>query len=472
MLITIQADTANKKNIPALLAEMGYRIPCNCNGAHLCNGVRYPFDCAFIPKEPVTIDWEPEQRSIQGLSLEALPLANGVGDTMLIDIGTTTIAFALLSCKDRELYQRSAIENPQRRLGTDVIARILASCQGDGKQLQTLLIQSIQAETDRLCQNNQQKADAITTCYIGGNTTMIHLLMGYDCTPLSQSPFTIQQTSPEQLFYEQCKVFISPWLSAFVGGDICAGLYACHMWETKKTCLLLDLGTNGEIVLSHNGVQYATSTAAGPAFEGGNLSCGCASVPGAISQVILRRLQPRLTTIGNKLPIGICGSGAISLCAELLRKGYVTDEGIFTEQFPSQGLLLSTTPNGSKILFTKDDFRNIQLAVAAIAAGIDTLLYEAGISFSDVSSVFLGGGFGFHISKKDCETLGLFSALDYETIQPIGNSCLQGLFRCATENLPLSIPHPVVTVNLADHAHFQEQFISHMRFPEVTNPSV
>lgn len=128
------------------------------------------------------------------------------------------------------------------------------------------------------------------------------------------------------------------------------------MWETEETSVLLDLGTNGEIVLSHNGVQYVTSTAAGPAFEGGNLSCGCASVSGAISQVVLRRLHPKLTTIDNKLPIGLCGSGAISVCAELLRKGFVTKDGVFTEQFPAEGLLLSLSATGTKIVFTKDDF--------------------------------------------------------------------------------------------------------------------
>lgn len=130
MLISISVDSANSKNIPTLLQEMGYSVPCNCHGAHLCNGARYPFDCAYIPKSPLTIDWNPQPDSIHGLSLEALSPEDGEGDTMLIDIGTTTIAFALISRKDRKLRQRSAIENPQRCFGADVIARILASCEG------------------------------------------------------------------------------------------------------------------------------------------------------------------------------------------------------------------------------------------------------------------------------------------------------------------------------------------------------
>lgn len=469
MLLTIPADATNQKNIPSLLEEMGYPIPCNCFGAHRCNGTRYPFDCSLIPKTSLTIDWEPEQHDIHGLSLESFSLSNGIGDTMLIDIGTTTIAFALISHKEKKLYKRSTIENPQRRFGADVIARIHSACQGNSEQLQSVLIQAIKDETRRLCSINHQQEDIITQCYVGGNTTMIHLLLGYDCTPLSQSPFLIRQTTPERYRRQQCEIFIAPWFSAFVGGDICAGLYATRMWETKDTCLFLDLGTNGEIVLSHNGTHYATSTAAGPAFEGGNLSCGCASVPGAISQVIMRQIKPQLKTIDNKLPIGLCGSGAISLLAELLRKGYVTNDGILTEKFPSQGIHLATTVNGTKLLFTADDLRNIQLAIAAIAAGIDTLLQEAGIVSSDVSRIYLGGSFGFHISREDCQTLGLFSSLDYHSLHPIGNSCLQGLFRCATEEIDLSATHDITTINLAESSYFQRQFISHMKFPDCTS---
>lgn len=466
MSLTIQVDSANEKNIPSLLEEMGYSVPCNCFGAHRCNGARYSFDCSLIPKAPITIDWEPEQHDIQGLSLESLPLSEGAGDTMLIDIGTTTVAFALISRTEKKLHQRSTIENPQRRFGADVIARIHSACHGNAEQLQATLIQAIKSETSRLCSNTHQEEDTITQCYIGGNTTMIHLLLGYDCTPLSRSPFIIRQTLPERFCLQQCEVYIAPWFSAFIGGDICAGLHACRIWETKETCLFLDLGTNGEIVLSHNGMHYATSTAAGPAFEGGNLSCGCASILGAISQVVLRRIKPQLKTIGNKLPIGLCGSGAISLIAELLRNGYVTKDGILAEKFPPQGIHLATTVSGTKLLFTADDLRNIQLAVAAIAAGIDTLLHEAGIVPSDVLHIYLGGSFGFHITREDCQTLGLFSSLDYHSLQPVGNSCLQGLYRCATEGIDLSATHDVVTINLAENNYFQQQFLSHMKFPD------
>lgn len=169
-------------------------------------------------------------------------------------------------------------------------------------------------------------------------------------------------------------VYTAPWISAFVGGDITAGLLSCHLPSSGENALFLDLGTNGEMVLNHKGKLYTAATAAGPAFEGNGLSCGCPGISGAISHVVLRTLFPSLTTINNAHPIGICGSGAISLCAELLRKHYVTSDGVLTEKFKTDGIVLSKSPDGKSITFLPEDLRSIQLAIAAIAAGIDILL--------------------------------------------------------------------------------------------------
>ena len=160
---------------------------------------------------------------------------------------------------------------------------------------------------------------------------MIHLLFGYDCTSLGHSPFTIKVPSPGTTFHWKLHRLHRPLISAFVGGDITAGLLSCHLPSSGENALFLDLGTNGEMVLNHKGKLYTAATAAGPAFEGNYLSCGCPGILGAISHVVLRTLFPSLTTINNAHPIGICGSGAISLCAELLRKHYVTSDGVLTE---------------------------------------------------------------------------------------------------------------------------------------------
>lgn len=465
MKITIMADKHNKKTILTLLEEQGCSLPCNCHGQHHCNGNRYSFDCSLIPKAPMTIDFLPSVDSLSALAFHNKETTAGNGDTLLLDIGTTTVAFALIDKKTGALRQMSTAANSLQTYGADVISRIQASCEGHTREMQSLLIDLMKKETRKLCSINKQEPSELLSCYIGGNTTMIHLLMGYCCAPLSGSPFMIEATSPTSFLYEQCEIFIAPWLSAFIGGDIVAGIHACAMNNANDTNLLLDLGTNGEMVLAHNGKLYATSVAAGPAFEAGNLQCGCPSISGAIQNVTIRPLRPTIKTIDNKLPIGLCGSGAISLCAEFIRKGYVTKDGILTNRFPANGYLLGITDNNKPILFTAEDFRQIQLAVAAVAAGIDSLCHKVGISASEVNRVYLGGGFGFHLSLEDGNVLGLFSDLRTEVIEASGNTCLQGLYKCATKNISLDLTVSVETINLADDAYFQKQFIKHMTFP-------
>lgn len=465
MRIRITADKNNKKTILTLLEEQGYSVPCNCHGKHHCRGNLYPFDCSLVPHSPTTIEWTPPIDSLNALAFHNRTTTTGDSDTLLIDLGTTTVAYALINKTTGELCQMSTTSNPLIRYGADVISRIQSSCEGEGNTMQALLAKEIGKETEHLCKRNGQTSDTLTYCFIAGNTTMIHLLMGYDCTPLSRSPFAIEAVSPAPFVRGKCRIHIAPWLSAFIGGDIVAGIHSCNMSHMDETTLFLDLGTNGEMILCHEGKYYATSVAAGPAFEGGNLQYGVPAVAGAIQNVTIRPLRPAITTIENKLPVGICGSGAIRLCAELLRNGYVTREGILTERFPEDGYFLGTTPQGKSLVFTANDFRQIQLAVAAVAAGIDTLCHQVDIEKNELQALFLAGGFGFHISLADATTLGLFSDLSPDVIKIMGNTCLQGLYRCATENLALSLSTPVETVSLADDAYFQKQFLQHMTFP-------
>ena len=329
------------------------------------------------------------------------------------------------------------------------------------------LCKHIKKETALLCQMTHNDISAIRFCYIGGNTTMIHLLFGYDCTSLGHSPFMIKVPSPEPLSIGNCTVYTAPWISAFVGGDITAGLLSCHLPSSGENALFLDLGTNGEMVLNHKGKLYTAATAAGPAFEGNGLSCGCPGISGAISHVVLRTLFPSLTTINNAHPIGICGSGAISLCAELLRKHYVTSDGVLTEKFKTDGIVLSKSPDGKSITFLPEDLRSIQLAIAAIAAGIDILLAESGVSKKESFTLYLGGGFGFHLSIEDCQCIGLFSDLCISEIKVMGNTCLQGLYQWAVYERTPAIQNDCVPLNLGEHPDFQKTYLHHMTFPDI-----
>ncbi len=465
MTVTVEADEKNTKTIPSLLQQMGYSLPCNCRGSRRCNGKQYAFDCCMVPKEPITVTLPDTISSLRGISLEQMPSVPGTADTLLADIGTTTIALALIDCISGDLRRTAVFGNPQKSYGADVISRIQSSIQGKSGALQQALISALRTEAEKLCRQNGQETGDIRHCLIAGNTAMIHLLMGYNCRPLAASPFKIQEASPLPFVYRGCQIHILPWISAFIGGDITSGLFACSMDTGKETSLLIDLGTNGEMVLRHGSTWYAAATAAGPAFEGNGISCGCPAVPGAVSHVKLKKLRPALTTIDNKLPVGICGSGAVSLCAELLRHGYMNSDGILNEHFPSSGILLGRRTDGSPLTFTAEDLRALQLSIAAIAAGIDTLTEQAHISPQEISNVYLGGGFGFYLDPADCQTLGMFSAIPRERISPMGNTCLKGLYLLATSGFPeIKLP-PVQTVNLADNTTFQKQFVAHMSYP-------
>ena len=464
MKILVFADSTNTKTILDLLEDNGCSLPCNCHGTHQCHGDNYSFDCAMIPKAPITVTLPLSCQNYQSVSFEKTNLSPGPADTLLIDLGTTTVALALIEEKTGLIRQTKVFANPQRAYGSDVISRIQAALNGQGNEMQYAIIQALKSEVMLLCQKNKQNISDLSSCFIVGNTTMIHLLMGYDCKPLSASPFTVPEFSSPQFIYDSCKVHILPWISAFVGGDITAGILSCPMNES--TCLLLDLGTNGELVLRHKGKWYATSTAAGPAVEGNGISCGCAAVSGAIYKVELKHLRPILSTIENKLPIGLCGSGILSLCSQLITNGYVTEEGILTERFTEEGIFLGKTAEGTNLTFTPSDFRLVQPAIAAIAAGIETLCHEANILPKDLETIFLGGAFGFHIQVSDCHTLKMFSSLKESVLVPMGNTCLQGLYNCALHRVSYKNLPDMTHIELADNDYFKEQFIHHMTYAD------
>jgi uncharacterized 2Fe-2S/4Fe-4S cluster protein (DUF4445 family) len=467
MQLTIPADAGNQKQILTLIEEMGYKLPCNCHGKHRCPGMQYSFDCARIPKEPVTVTLPDSGSPIHGIALENRPLSIGQADTLLVDLGTTTVALVLMDSQTGELRQTHVFPNPQISLGADVISRIHASLNGEGETLTKRIRETLSAQTTLLCRKNNQSKQTLTRALIGGNTTMIHLLMGYSCAPLSSSPFIPEHPVPAEFTYQQTRIQISPWLSAFIGGDITAGIKACHLDTDKKTALLIDLGTNGEMVLSHNNHLYTAAAAAGPALEGAGLSCGCPAVSGAICQVRLQHRRALCTTIDNKIPTGLCGSGAISLCAELLRHGLLKKNGVLSDDFPSKGIPLGTTVTGSKLFFTADDLRKLQLAIAAIGAGADTLCHEAGISPSSLSSIFLGGGFGFFLPVGDAILLRMLPLLPEERIHALGNTCLQGLYEYAVsgDGTP-DITVPYETISLAENTFFKSSFLNHMSYSD------
>lgn len=471
----VHATPDNTKTILDLLEEQGVSLPCNCHGANACGGNQYDFCCCAIPKADTLVSLR-EHTNFSGLSLNEKPNKSILPDTLLIDIGTTTVAMVYYHAIKKTVFHSDVFPNPQISYGADVISRIKYDVEFHTHYtLKHAICKKISEHYEQVMKMFPEIQ--IHQTRIGGNTTMIHLLLGMPLDGMAKSPFTPASAIPLYHKYADTDVLILPWLSAFIGGDVLAGLLTLDFDKRTDTCLLADLGTNGELVLCHKGKQYMTSTAAGPALEGNGLSSGCPAISGAISDITLTTSIPRLQTIGNKLPTGICGSGAISLLSELISHGYLSSEGILSDSFPAEGLVLAKQVNGPHIHFTREDVRQIQLAIAAIAAGIDTLCHRAGISTSDIEHAYLSGGLGYHINIEKASRTGMLAGIELSRIHAVGNSCLLGLANLSSDqDLTMSriaeLQCKSEELILAEDDFFSKRFIEHMTYGSEISPCI
>lgn len=361
-----------------------------------------------------------------------------------IDIGTTTIALQLLDGMGQELCALTTI-NSQRKYGADVISRIQASLDGKKDVLQQSIGKDLQDGISSLLEAGGFSLEQVQRVCIACNTTMSHLLIGYDCESLGVYPFT-----PVDIDFVHGKVkdviglqsdadvVILPGISTYVGGDIVSGLYACGFHESEEICLLVDLGTNGEMALGNRERLLVTSTAAGPAFEGGNIIWGTGSVAGAICGVELERfpeeIVARTRTIRDKSPIGICGTGVIEAISEMLREEVIDEMGLLAEDYFEEGFPLALSERKEQIVITQKDIRELQLAKAAVRAGIETLCLRYGVNKNQVSKVYLAGGFGLKLDVEKAMAIGMLPDEFAGRILAVGNSALAGTVRFLKES--------------------------------------
>ena len=242
-------------------------------------------------------------------------------------------------------------------------------------------------------------SEALDALVLTGNTTMLYLLTGRNPEPLSHAPFVADCLFDMESRVLERNAYLPPCMNAFVGADISCAVLAAGQCDKDAVSLLVDIGTNGEIALWKDGTLYVASTAAGPAFEGAGISCGCASLRGAIDRVWLQDGQLRAHTIGEQRAVGICGSGLIDAVAMLLEKGEIDETGA-TE---SERLELR-----DGIALLPKDIRAVQLAKAAIAAGIETLMQSAGVGPEHIETLYIAGGFGSHLDVRSAAAIGLF----------------------------------------------------------------
>lgn len=396
-----------------------------------------------------------------------------------IDIGTTTLAFALLDLESGRIRDACAMTNSQRAFGADVISRIQASNDGKRERLLQCIRKDLKDGIENLARRNLDASHRIRHIVIAANTVMLHLLRGYSCEGLSRYPFQAKTLAREELDFKevfgktederllQANVTLLPGMSAFVGADITAGLLACHIFDGGKAALFLDLGTNGEMALRVGKRILTASAAAGPAFEGGNIKRGIGSVPGAISGVQLKNGIPCVRTIGDEPAAGICGTGALEAAAELFSAGVIDRTGKLADPYFPGGFPLARDSHGEWILLTQQDIREIQMAKAAVRAGIEILILHSGIRYEDIGSVFLAGGFGYYLDVKKAAGIGLLPKELTAKTTAAGNTALLGaLFYLAGQDKAAlnEITEHAEAISLANDGQFQELYYEYMMF--------
>lgn len=418
-------------------------------------------NCAKCP------DLNCPRRSVNAEKMETLTehgeISSGMSrDVLCIDIGTTTLAFERVLNGQRSVT--TAI-NSQRQFGADVISRIEASNAGMDKELRQKICYQLIEGAQKLYKGAEHPDRII----ISANTTMVHLLMGYSCKTLGSYPFTPYNKERIEMGFKtltgssvcDSPVTIIGAVSGFVGGDVVSGMYMCDFDISDSINLFVDLGTNGEMAIGNSDGILVTSTAAGPAFEGGRISCGMASIDGAVYAADFKAGEIR--TINNKLPIGICGTGIVEVMAELIKTGVVDKTGLLKDEYFDMGY-----PVTERLRFTQKDIREIQMAKAAVRAGIELLIERYGCEYSDISSVYIAGGFGCKLNiHKACE-IGLIPPELREKCIAIGNSSLGGAVKYAFSMDGVDRCEKIIgscrELVLATDEEFNDKFLKYMYF--------
>ena len=381
----------------------------------------------------------------------SLPGARGWGAA--VDIGTTTVVVRLADLERGKLMPPLCDENPQRLLAADVIGRIQAAGEGKGPILRQMIRETVDHLLETACQAAGIGREDLTRTVITGNTTMLYLYTGRDLEPLSHAPF-----QADCLFgYEADGVWYPPCFGAFVGADIYTAIRASGMCRRPETALLIDLGTNGEIALVHQGQLLCCATAAGPAFEGSSIRCGGVSAEGAVDHVSLEDGSVTFTTIGGVPAQSICGSGLVDLLACLLSKEIVDETGAMEE---------GVYHLAGEVALYQEDVRQLQLAKGAIRAGMETLLQRAGLTAGQVDALYVAVGFGTVLDLKNAAAIGLIPKELVSRTHVLGNAALTGglleLLGPAAEET--DILSGVQCLNLSTCKEFTDLFMEAMLF--------
>ena len=404
-------------------------------------------------------DYESSYGTVTGVFNDSELIALEAEDTteflygVAIDIGTTTVVAALIDMNNGEELATASRINPQKKFGLDVLTRItyeLEHPEGSKEELQKTIVEAINEMVEELCSERKVKKENIYEISIAANCTMMHFLLGVDATSIGKSPYAPVFTKAKNISASDlgikaakcARVYCLPSVSSYIGADIVAGAYVCELHKAEENILFIDIGTNGEIVLSKGGKLLSCSCAAGPALEGMNISSGMRAAEGAVEDVEITEKGIDIKVIGEEDPIGICGSGILAAVKELLRTGIVKNNGAFIkkeqleesdyryEMIQLNGnkreFLLKSTPE--QLLITQGDVRQVQLAKGALLSGFYALLKQAKIDMSELDKVMIAGQFGAHLPADSLVGTGILPEEVKDKLVYVGNSSKTGAY--------------------------------------------
>lgn len=446
--LPITKEQENKLTQEELKA--GWRLSCQCR-AETDLELELAQWSAEILSDDATFEFEPQE---------------GLG--IAIDVGTTTIVAQLLDLSDAKVYAVRTALNPQARYGADIMSRVSYAVEDNGKNR---LVRLIRKQTGKMVRELLEAAGAkdcdLKKVILVGNTVMHHLFGDLDLEPLSHYPFEsnnlgLQKFTTESLNWDlvsEPEILFLPCIGGFVGSDILAGVMIQRMQESEKLVALVDLGTNGEIVIGSKDHLISCSTAAGPAFEGARISMGMRASTGAISEVHVEGGHQTCKVLGNISPKGICGSGLVDAVATALDLEKIKTTGRFSDGTHVMELC-------GPVSLTQTDIRELQLAKGAIAAGIHILLKSLGKSFDDIDTVYLAGAFGNYITIASACRIGLLK-FHSDKIEPSGNTALRGakLALFLPEDSFGKLADGIEHISLSEKPDFQDVYVDEMSFP-------
>jgi uncharacterized 2Fe-2S/4Fe-4S cluster protein (DUF4445 family) len=409
---------------------------------------------------------------------------------LAVDVGTTTVVVQLINLKTGKVVGVKGSHNLQARYGEDVISRMIFACvRGSLEPVHQAVITNINSLAHALAEENHISLQDITSIVAAGNTIMSHFLLNMTPSSIRLDPYVPTTTVYPQIFAREIGIEINPEgilevapsIASYVGGDIVAGVLACGMADKPEIRCLIDVGTNGEIVIGNNEWLVCCSASAGPAFEGGGARNGMRATMGAIEKIEINNGSVAYETIGKSKPRGICGSGLIDAVYELVRNNIIEPHGKFNESVKSDRLVQidgelryifawpDETETGKAISISESEIANLIKSKGAVFAAIKSLVDYVGLSFDQLESIYVAGGFGSSLNIPKAIAIGLIPDIDIKHIQFIGNSSLTGarlaLTSIAAFENSLKIARRMTNVELSNYTPFMNEFIAALFLP-------